>query len=810
MHLIEQWWLSWLGVEIPEGEGLRWSLQTAPKWPTGWPHWFGLIVAGCVLFSFWWSYRREASTLTTAQRAALVALRTLTFLMAWGLWLQPAVVVSRLGLAPVALLLDTSASMGLVDDPLPLSSAMAPSASQEAAAELKSAPASSHLCRWDKVRQHLLAEDAALLRHLLQEHPLRVYHFGADARVVPPGIVRTAQDLPALVSALQQLSATGAQTRPAEAVRQILADLRGGPPVACVIITDGVASESEADRLSQVAELLRQKGILLIAVPVGSSQPPRDVSISDLVLEDAVYVGDPLVVTGKVHGQGVTREQVTVRLTDRQTGQTLAEEQLKVTENTPTRFELTTRLERAGVWELQVEVTPVPGEQELSNNVLRRRVLVHDEQLRILLIDEAPRYEFRYLKQWCEREPSLALSTLLLEADPEYAREDRTAIPYFPAQKNELWRYHVVVLGDVAPSHLSGVAAEWLAEYVREGGGGLVLVSGSRHNPQAFVSTALENLLPFPPGGLLEGGGVRDGSAEAYRLQLTLDGMQGVPLFRWGDSGDPISSQNLAGFYGFVPIRRLKIGVRVLAEHPTRHGELGRLPIITLQQVGAGRVLFHATDETWRWRYRVGDRYFGRYWGQAFRYLSRGYAQRHAQPAELIVERQTFRLGEAVTLRLRILDERLLSRLRDGVKVLLERAGEAAQREIELLALPQLPTVFEATLRGLPAGDYHAWLTHPAWVNPSPAVDFRIEQTSRELQQRAADRHDLQRAVELSGGVLLEVTELERLPEHLPAGLAVPLDQGRVFPLWNRWEPLLLMMMLLTAEWVLRRWWLLV
>ena len=34
------------------------------------------------------------------------------------------------------------------------------------------------------------------------------------------------------------------------------------------------------------------------------------------------------------------------------------------------------------------------------------------------------------------------------------------------------------------------------------------------------------------------------------------------------------------------------------------------LPIVCLQFVGAGKVVFHATDETHRWRFRVGDIYF--------------------------------------------------------------------------------------------------------------------------------------------------------------------------------------------------------
>ena len=67
--------------------------------------------------------------------------------------------------------------------------------------------------------------------------------------------------------------------------------------------------------------------------------------------------------------------------------------------------------------------------------------------------------------------------------------------------------------------------------------------------------------------------------------------------------------QNLPPLYWMVELGELKPGARVLAEHPAhdRRRDGRRLPLIVMQYVGAGKVLFHATDETWRWRRRVGD-----------------------------------------------------------------------------------------------------------------------------------------------------------------------------------------------------------
>ncbi len=77
-----------------------------------------------------------------------------------------------------------------------------------------------------------------------------------------------------------------------------------------------------------------------------------------------------------------------------------------------------------------------------------------------------------------------------------------------------------------------------------------------------------------------------------------------------------------------------------------------------MHYVGSGKVIFHATDETWRWRFRVGDVFFARYWVQTIRYLSRSKLLGKDRSAELTVDRREYRRGEPVRVRVRFLDDR--------------------------------------------------------------------------------------------------------------------------------------------------------
>ena len=68
--------------------------------------------------------------------------------------------------------------------------------------------------------------------------------------------------------------------------------------------------------------------------------------------------------------------------------------------------------------------------------------------------------------------------------------------------------------------------------------------------------------------------------------------------------------EELPELYWYFEAPRKKPAALVLAEHPTAIGSEGKLPLIVYQFLGAGKVMFHAFDDTWRWRFRAGDQLF--------------------------------------------------------------------------------------------------------------------------------------------------------------------------------------------------------
>jgi len=254
---------------------------------------------------------------------------------------------------------------------------------------------------------------------------------------------------------------------------------------------------------------------------------------------------------------------------------------------------------------------------------------------------------------------------------------------------------------------------------------------------------------------------------EGYRLRPTELGLAS-PGMQLGD--DPQQNralwQSLPPLYFYVEIPELKPGVRVLAEHPTRTGPDGRsLPLVCLQYVGSGKVLFHATDETWRWRYRLGDVLFARYWVQTIRFLARSKLATGRQQALLSTDQPDYRPGEPVRLRVQFVDPR----------------------------------------SDLPPGRYHAWMVTPVSGGETPAVDFVMRAPAGEFERVAMDAVAMRRAAETTKGRYYDLASAERLLRDLPPGRQVPIETLPPRALWNRWPVLLVVLMLLIGEWLLRK-----
>ncbi len=502
---------------------------------------------------------------------------------------------------------------------------------------------------------------------------------------------------------------------------------------------------------------------------------------------------------------GYAGKQVEVRLKDKKSGAILARQTVTIPDShKPQELTLSHRPDKEGQFDYIVEVDRLADEVRDDNNQLERQVSVRKAQIRVLLVQAYPNYEFRYLKNLLERDTTIELHTLLQDADVEYASADKTALAVFPVRREDLFAYDVVIFGDVNPALLSTTALSNLSDFVVQKGGGLVMIAGPAYNPLAYRGTPLASLVPVDLATALAPD-PRRAITEGFTMRPTAEGLN-EPNMQLGDTPAETVQiwQKLPPLYWLLEAQA-KESAEVLAENPTRRGPDGRpLPVILQRRAGAGMVLFHATDETWRWRYQVGDVFFARYWIQTIRYLSRTKLLGKDQVARLSTSRRQYAQGEPVRLRLEFTDPRLSPADGHDVTILL-RHGDQTERQLKLPRSATNHELFEATLDPLPSGSYQALVVDPP-LPGEPSASFQVKVSEVEFERTQMDVSELQGAADKTKGHFYSWQTAGTLLSDLPAGRQVPMKPtSPPLELWNRWPVLLLLLLVLIAEWTLRK-----
>jgi uncharacterized membrane protein len=254
--------------------------------------------------------------------------------------------------------------------------------------------------------------------------------------------------------------------------------------------------------------------------------------------------------------------------------------------------------------------------------------------LRVLYLDGDPRWEFQYLSNLLVRDPSMRAWAWLGAADPQAPQRRTEGLPAVDAatalaSRESLAEYDVVILGDLDVASLGrdagGVAAR-LRDYVAHGGG-LVLLAGAQHMPSGLAGTPLEELLPVRLDKEHEVVvNAATGSSDAIALRVTKDGESCPFLDVLGDGAASKSlweTHEMWRQYWAFPVREARAGAQVLIEGTRKLGDRAATgPVVVSATFGEGRVLYVGVDELWRIRYDVGDRYYGRFWKGAIRWLA--------------------------------------------------------------------------------------------------------------------------------------------------------------------------------------------
>lgn len=259
----------------------------------------------------------------------------------------------------------------------------------------------------------------------------------------------------------------------------------------------------------------------------------------------------------------------------------------------------------------------------------------------------------------------------------------------------------------------------------------------------------------------------------------------------------------LPPLYWYASTDGLKPAARVLATHPTERTSDGQpQPLVVTQYVGSGRVLYHGVDSTWRWRQRVGDVFFARYWGQTLRNLARTKMLDNDEAAAIVVDRDRYELGQPVRLALRPGGERIKD---SGTIELLLTAPGLANRRISLAPSRTTPNELVGAVSDLPPGRYRVTVTGAPFVEPPEAIEFTVVAPPGELADITMNQSALEKLASATYGKFYTYQNAHELSGNLPNGERVLLEELPPIEIWNQWWMLAAVTACLTTEWILRK-----
>jgi uncharacterized membrane protein len=687
------------------------------------------------------------------------------------LW-QPAITVAEL--APqqnvIAVVLDDSRSMAIAD------SGNEGRTTREAAAEK--------------------ALQDGVLAGIRKRFQVRLYRL--DSRVAP-------------AAALTEIQPSAPATHINAGLRQLVNETSDLPIGAIVLLSDGSENslDGSGDLALETISALRNRHLPVHTVGFGKEQAVHDVELDAVRVTSRALAGSRIPATASLHQHGYSGSKVLLAVRDGD--KTLSSREVTLGADGATQVEtIYFSPGEAGVKSLSFSLDPLAGEENVRNNAVTRLVGVTDDKRRILYVEGEPRWEYKFIRRAEDDDKVVQVASMLRTTENKIYRQGisdpKELEDGFPVRPEDLFAYQGIIVGSVEASYFTPLQQELLREFVDRRGGGVLFLGGRFSlGDGGWAGSNMADLLPT----------ILPSSRNTFHrdhatAELTAAGADS-PITRLMD--DPDSNvdrwKKLTYLMDYQDAGAAKPGATVLA---VLNAGTRKLPLLVTQNYGRGRTAVMATSGTWRWQMSqpLGDTAHDAFWQQLLRWLvldSPGQVVVTA-PTQMLVDDGHIDLSASVRDQqyMPAPDAQVTAHLTgpDGLSVMVDmtpaadrpgtfRTAWTAEKPGEYLA------EVSAQRRSQKTKDQAEQLgsaTLPFQRIDGVAENFHTQQNLELLEKLASE----------TGGRYWTPQELSRLPNEISysdAGISV----RDMKELWNMPVVFLWLLLLISAEWLLRRKW---
>ena len=463
------------------------------------------------------------------------------------------------------------------------------------------------------------------------------------------------------------------------------------------------------------------------------------------------------------------------------------------------------------------EIAPDTTESIVENN--QRSVLVSPagRKRRVLAIEGAPGFDHSFMARALVRDRGLDLDTVVRKGKNDTGQDtffvqagggrSSTLTSGFPASREALFAYDALIIANVESDFFTRAQLQMTADFVSERGGGLLVLGGRSFAQRGLIGTPLEEVLPLElndrRGGLARAAYNSEEAPRPQMVTLTADG-ENHPVMRIGASAVENARiwAAMPALAASAPLGGPRPGAHVLAV--TSAPGVGVVPLVAVQRYGRGRSMVFTGEGSWRWKMMLAstDRSYEFFWRQSARWLAGPAPDPVAVSAPDASEP-----GDTLVIGVDVRDPAFQPMADAAVTATLAVPG-GESRPLALRRDGAMAGRFSATFRPEQAGLYlvHAEARRAAAMVGAVDRWFYVGGSDRELTDPRLNEGVLRRLARSSGGRYAQGDGAGQIASWLESA-APALGQPQRRDLWHQPWAFALLVMLLAAEWVLRRRW---
>ncbi len=765
---------------------LSYQIQYAFKVPD-WLVFFLIIMAG--VYSFW-VYGREADFVKPYLRKVLGLLRFIVYTLMILAILRPTLLMDHLvePKSNLAIMIDATESMGIVEK----------GADADYLAEVKKVVGDAkdlqvHDLTRTQVVEHIFNNrELGLFEELSKKFSLHFFYFGKELRKAEFQEVsgQTEYKIPEATDAVTQLGS---------GQRDILNYFKDQPFAGMVVFTDGGNNRGENPLV--VAQGLKEVNVPIFPVGVGFPESVdiaiKEINVSELLFKDEEVAIEVIFKASSLEGVKVP---ISVMLDDKE----IAKSEV-ICQNDFFRKEIVIKPTEMGKKKLTVSVPGQLNEFFLDNNKLTKEVTIVDSKIRILIAVDNPSWEYRYLKGMLNTDERISTKVFIRKGDIRRARHDEEFIYPFPKTREELHKnYDVIIFNNIFANAFTTAQLDAIKSFVSEDGGAFIMFSATSGTPATYRNTVVEDMLPVFFSEIsqdLEEDKSKKFST-GFRLRLTKDGKYHnitrlTPLVEENEKLWLTLPQH---YWYYSGIDRLKPGAISLVEHDFAGNVHGPTPLIAQQRYGKGQVLFFGVNSMWRWRYKIGNKYFNKFWAQTIQFMGLPHLMGSLERVQYTTESKEYTEGEMIPLMVKVLTPEFTPIQNPDINLIATNRDTNKEESFKFAVTPAKPGTYEGQMF-LKSGE---WEIKVEGFESEAKLNLMIKKSIVEFENPSMHKSLLTNIAHASGGEFIELNMLSKLKDMIAEKIQKT-RQTNEWALWDNWVLLLLITFFASVEWLIRK-----